>query len=136
MLERRVRLLECAGHAVELLAQILKFVARAHVDAVCEIAATDARGPDPKRLDRAPDLPRESETGDHGDEHAEQHEQAGAKNGSAEWRERLGQRLLDEDGPAERRDDGVRHQRAASGKIGGQHGVGGAVAGGPDMSLG
>ncbi len=128
--------MQLAGHTVELLAQVLKFVARAHIDPVRKLTATDAGGPRVQRLDRTPDLPREGETGDHRDEHAQQHEQAGAKNGSAEGRERLGQRLLDEDRPAERRDDGVRHQRVASRKIGGQHGLRGAIAGGPDMRLG
>ena len=113
----------------------MQLVARAHVDAVPEIAAADARGPGLQHLDRAPDLARERETGDHRDEHAQQHEQPCSQDGAAHRRERLDQRLLDEDGPAEWRDDGVRHQRAAAGKIGGQHRVLGPVARGAHVRL-
>ena len=100
-----------------------------------EVTTADARGADPKRLDGLPDLAGERQAGDDCNQNAEHHEQTGSQNCSTKGRERFDERLLDEDHPAQRRNNSVRDECAAPRQIGGEYRLGGAGARCLDMRL-
>src|SRR5579871_2781116 len=69
-LETRIRVLQLFGHAVELVGERLKFIARLDGDALREVAAADAGGAHPHGLDRNHHAPREEKAGQEGERKA------------------------------------------------------------------
>ena len=66
-----------------------------------EVAGGDAAGARLEHLDGAHDAPGEDETDGHRQADAEEHQDGRARDRGADRRERLGERLLDDDEPAE-----------------------------------
>ena len=109
-LEPRVGLAELRGHPVELAGQRLEFVAGLHVDLVVEPALADQLRAFLQRADRPRHAARQEQRGERGDHEAAEQQEADARDRRVQPREHLGGRLLDEDGPAQRLDGGVRGQ--------------------------
>ena len=113
LLEGGVRLVELGRHAVELVGEPLELVAGLHVDPLVERARADPRRARLERVDRGRHAPRQEEARQDRQRDADEEEPDGAVGGRVEGRERLAERLLDEDPPAERRDRRRRRQDLA-----------------------
>ena len=108
LLQVGVGLLQARRHAVELLGEGLKLVARAHLDALAEVAGLHALGARLEGADGRDHPTREHQARHDGERDAEDEEERGAPDGRAERLEGLLERLLDEDRPSQRRDGRVR----------------------------
>ena len=130
LLEARVGLLELRRHAIELLGERAQLVAARSLDPLVERTRADSRCRSLDGLDRPDEPAGEEDAG--GDRQEEEHEQEqrGAPDGRLERRERLAQRFLDEDEPAQRlhRLKGAEHLRPIR-IASGRHRVGGGIRG-------
>ena len=108
-----VRLLEPRRHAVELLGEGTELVAARDLDPLVERPGADLRRRGLDRLDRPDEPASEQHAGRDRQEQERDQEQRRAPDRRLERRERLAQRLLDEDPPAERLDrlEGAQHLR-------------------------
>jgi hypothetical protein len=114
-LQPLVGLAQPVGHPVKRARQRLQLVAGGHVDAPVPPALAEAGRPLLERLDRRGHAAGQPECGGHGNRHAHDEQDARARRRGVERPEHLGERLLDEDVPARRRDGGRRGQDRARG---------------------
>jgi hypothetical protein len=113
LFEGRVGFLELPGHVVEALGERFHLLTGLHLDAMSQLTRADlgcALFESAARLDHAAG---QEEAGAHGEHHAEEDEEPGARDRRAQWLKGFLERLLDEDAPPKRGDGGVGGENAA-----------------------
>ena len=112
-----VGFLQIARHAVELPGERFEFVAGIDLDAAAEIAGAEAFGARRNRVDRAGHAARQNQREKDRRHQPAGQQDAGAQRRAVERRERLAERRLDKDAPAERRDRRVRAEHLLAGEV-------------------
>ncbi len=105
-----VGFLEVRGHAVEVAGEVFELVAGLDVDVAVEFAGADPRGARLQLADRHGHAAGEKQRSQCRQDKGEGEQRGGAQCRAVERRQGFAQRQFDKDGPAERRDCGVRGQ--------------------------